>query len=132
MTLKQTDAKIAEIDKKVTSLEGEIRFQETLLARTEIIISDVAGLSNELKSRQAVQDERITQMLENPKHNHEDIEALRRENIKQFTQLQNQPKGIEKWKWYFLILVMLVLKLMSNSLKSKKEQVKCFTLLQQK
>jgi len=115
MTLKQTDAKIAEIDKKVTSLEGEIRFQETLLARTEIIISDVAGLSNELKSRQAVQDERITQMLENLKHNHEDIEALRRENIKQFTQLQNQLKGIEKWKWY-LIGAVTVLSVMSHQI----------------
>lgn len=85
MTLKQTDARINELDVKVGQLESEVRFQETLLARTEIIISDVAGLSNELKSRQAVQDERITQMLENLKHNHEDIESLRRENIKQFT-----------------------------------------------
>lgn len=115
MTLKQTDAKIAEIDKKVASLEGEIRFQETLLARTEIIISDVAGLSNELKSRQAVQDERITQMLENLKHNHEDIESLRRENIKQFTQLQNQLKGIEKWKWY-LVGAITVLSVMSHQI----------------
>ena len=115
MTLKQTDARINELDVKVGQLESEIRFQETLLARTEIIISDVAGLSNELKSRQAVQDERITQMLENLKHNHEDIEALRRENIKQFTQLQVQLRSFDKWKWY-LVGAITVLSVMSHQI----------------
>jgi D-ribose pyranose/furanose isomerase RbsD len=115
MTLKQTDARINDLDIKVGQLESEVRFQETLLARTEIIISDVAGLSNELKSRQAVQDERITQMLENLKHNHEDIEALRRENIKQFTQLQTQIRSFDKWKWY-LVGAVTVLSVMSHQI----------------
>jgi|TARA_B110000879_G_C11179391_1_gene517568 hypothetical protein len=115
MTLKITNERINEIDKKVGQLESEVRFQETLLARTEIIMQDVVGLGNELKSRQAVQDERITQMLENLKHNHEDIESLRRENIKQFTQLQNQLKGIEKWKWY-LVGAVTVLSVMSHQI----------------
>jgi|TARA_R110001592_G_scaffold59595_4_gene180812 hypothetical protein len=115
MTLKQTDARINEIYTKVGQLESEVRFQETLLARTEIIISDVAGLSNELKSRQAVQDERITQMLENLKHNHEDIESLRRENIKQFTQLQVQIRSFDKWKWY-LVGAVTVLSVMSHQI----------------
>lgn len=115
MTLKQTDARINDLDVKVGQLESEVRFQETLLARTEIIISDVAGLSNELKSRQAVQDERITQMLENLKHNHEDIEALRRENIKQFTQLQVQIRSFDKWKWY-LVGAVTVLSVMSHQI----------------
>ena len=113
MTLKQQEARIQEIDKKVGLMESELRFQETLMARTDSIISDVAELSNELKSRQAVQDERITQMLENLKHNHEDIETLRRENIKQFTQLQIQIQGLDKWKWY---LVVTVLSLLSHQL----------------
>ena len=115
MTLKQTDARINELDVKVGQLESEVRFQETLLARTEIIISDVAGLSNELKSRQAVPDERITQMLENLKHNHEDIESLRRENIKQFTQLQVQIRSFDKWKWY-LVGAVTVLSVMSHQI----------------
>ena len=115
MTLKQQEARIQEIDRKVGLMESELRFQETLMARTDSIISDVAELSNELKSRQAVQDERITQMLENLKHNHEDIETLRRENIKQFTQLQIQIQGLDKWKWY-LVGAVTVLSLLSHQL----------------
>ncbi len=82
--------KIAEIESKVNSVAAELRFQETLMARTESIISDIAELTSELKSKAAVQDERLGRMLEELKHSHEDIEDLRRSNIKQDTELLNK------------------------------------------
>jgi DNA repair exonuclease SbcCD ATPase subunit len=88
--------KIAEIESKVNSVAAELRFQETLMARTESIISDIAELTSELKSKAAVQDERMGRMLEELKHNHEDIEDLRRSNLKQDTELLNKLDRIEE------------------------------------
>jgi hypothetical protein len=88
--------KIAEIEIKVNSVAAELRFQETLMARTESIISDLAELTGELKSKTAVQDERMGRMLEELQHNHEDIEDLRRSNIKQDTELLNKLDRIEE------------------------------------
>jgi len=88
--------KIAEIESKVNSVAAELRFQETLMARTESIISDLAELTGELKSKAAVQDERMGRMLEELKHSHEDIEDLRRSNIKQDTELLNKLDRIEE------------------------------------
>ena len=88
--------KIAEIESKVNSVAAELRFKETLMARTESIISDIAELTSELKSKAAVQDERMGRMLEELKHNHEDIEDLRRSNLKQDTELLNKLDRIEE------------------------------------
>lgn len=88
--------KIAEIESKVNSVAAELRFQETLMARTESIISDLAELTGELKSKAAVQDERMGRMLEELKHSHQDIEDLRRSNIKQDTELLNKLDRIEE------------------------------------
>ena len=88
--------KISEIESKVNSVAAELRFQETLMARTESIISDLAELTGELKSKAAVQDERMGRMLEELKHSHEDIEDLRRSNIKQDTELLNKLDRIEE------------------------------------
>ena len=88
--------KIQDLENKVNSVAAELRFQETLMARTESIISDIAELTSELKSKAAVQDEKMLQMLESLKHNHEDIEELRRSNIKQDTELLNKLDRIEE------------------------------------
>lgn len=88
--------KIAEIESKVNSVAAELRFQETLMARTESIISDIAELTSELKSKAAVQDEKMLQMLESLKHNHEDIEEQRRSNIKRDAELLNKLDRIEE------------------------------------
>ncbi len=88
--------KIADIESKVNSVAAELRFQETLMARTESIISDLAELTGELKSKAAVQDERMGRMLEELKHSHTDIEDLRRSNIKQDTELLNKLDRIEE------------------------------------
>lgn len=99
--MKQED-RLNSLDQKVSALQGEVRFQDTLMARTESIIDNLSELSYEIKTRQAAQDERISIMVESLKHNHEDIEALRRENIAQFTQIQSQVSSMEKWKWILL------------------------------
>ena len=96
--MKQED-RISALEGKVSAIQSEQRFQDTLMARTENIIADLAELSQDIKTRQAAQDERIAMMVESLKHNHEDIEALRRENIAQFTQIQNQMHALDKWKW---------------------------------
>ena len=88
--------KIAEIESRVNSVAAELRFQETLMARTESIISDIAELTSELKSKAAVQDEKMLQMLESLKHNHEDIEEQRRSNIKRDAELLNKLDRIEE------------------------------------
>lgn len=88
--------KITEIESKVNSVAAELRFQETLMARTESIISDIAELTSELKSKAAVQDEKMLQMLESLKHNHEDIEEQRRSNIKRDAELLNKLDRIEE------------------------------------
>lgn len=88
--------KVAEIESKVNSVAAELRFQETLMARTESIISDIAELTSELKSKAAVQDEKMLQMLESLKHNHEDIEEQRRSNIKRDAELLNKLDRIEE------------------------------------
>lgn len=88
--------KIQDLENKVNSVAAELRFQETLMARTESIISDIAELTSELKSKAAVQDEKMLQMLNSLKHNHEDIEELRRNNIKQDTELLNKLDRLEE------------------------------------
>jgi chromosome segregation ATPase len=118
--------KIAEIESKVNSVAAELRFQETLMARTESIISDIAELTGELKSKAAVQDERMGRMLEELKHNHSDIEDLRRSNIKQDTELlakldrieertakrfesiEDRMSKLEQYKWFIIGAVTVI------------------------
>ena len=96
------EERLNSLDQKVSALQSEVRFQDTLMARTESIIADLSELSHEIKTRQAAQDERIAIMVESLKHNHEDIEALRRENIAQFTLIQQQVQALDKWKWIII------------------------------
>ena len=96
------EERLNSLDQKVSALQSEVRFQDTLMARTESIISDLSELSHDIKTRQAAQDERIAIMVESLKHNHEDIEALRRENIAQFTLIQQQVQSLDKWKWIII------------------------------
>lgn len=99
--MKQED-RISALEGKVSTIQSEQRFQDTLMARTENIIADLSELSQDIKTRQAAQDERIAIIVESLKHNHEDIEALRRDNIAQFTQIQHQMHQIDKWKWVII------------------------------
>ena len=96
------EERLNSFDQKVSALQSEVRFQDTLMARTESIIADLSELSHDIKTRQAAQDERIAIMVESLKHNHEDIEALRRENIAQFTLIQQQVQALDKWKWIII------------------------------
>lgn len=118
--------KISELESKVNSVAAELRFQETLMLRTESIISDLAELTNELKSKSAVTDERMGRMIEELKHSHSDIEELRRSNIKQDTELLNKldrieersakrfeaieerMSGLEQYKWFIIGAVTVI------------------------
>jgi len=118
--------KISELEKQVSATQAELRFNDTLMARTENMISDIAELTSELKSKAAVQDQRMQTMLEQLKHNHEDIEDLRRQNIKQdtivankldkmaeqadrrFDSLEERVSSLEQYKWFIIGAVTII------------------------
>jgi len=118
--------KISDLEKQVSATQAELRFHDTLMARTENMISDIAELTSELKSKAAVQDQRMQTMLEQLKHNHEDIEDLRRQNIKQdtivanklykmaeqadkrFDSLEERVSSLEQYKWFIIGAVTII------------------------
>lgn len=112
--------KIIELDKKYTELAGEVRFNENLLLRAESLLSELAELNAECKSRNDVQDERIIRLLEELKHNHQDIDDIRKENVKyhsdvihaikelelkqsdRFSKIEDRVTQLENWRWFLL------------------------------
>lgn len=100
--------KLQEIDKELTELKGEVRFNENILLRNENLIHELADISYELKSRADLVDERIKQMLRALEHNHEDIESLRRDQIKSQTEIMNHITNLEKWRWWFVGVIATV------------------------
>ena len=87
--------KISELDKRISQVAGELRFQETIFLRTDALVQDIADLSHEHKARADVLDERMVMMMDALKHNHEDIESLRRDGIKADTNVINELGKLE-------------------------------------
>jgi len=87
--------KINQLDIRISQVAGELRFNETMVIRTDALVQDIAELSYEHKARADVLDERMISMMDALKHNHEDIESLRRDAIKADTQVINEIKALE-------------------------------------
>ncbi len=100
--------KLNDLERRVDSVAAEMRFNENIILRNETLLSELAEVSYQLKARQDVFDERMTQMMSALQHNHEDIEALRREQIKSHTEVMNSVKSLEQWKWYMMGAITLV------------------------
>lgn len=118
--------KIALIDKRVSELAGEVRFNENLLLRAESVLSELAELNAECKSRNDVQDERIIRLLEELNHNHNDIDEIKKETIKyhgevlraireleikqsdRFNKLEDRVSILENWRWFLLGAIAII------------------------
>ena len=100
--------KLNDLERRVDSVAAEMRFNENIILRNETLLSELAEVSYQLKARQDVFDERMTQMMSALQHNHEDIEALRREQIKSHTEVMNQIRTLEQWKWYVVGAIAIV------------------------
>lgn len=118
--------KLQEIDKKVSELAGEVRFNENLLLRAETVLSELAELNAECKSRNDVQDERIVRLLEELNHNHSDIDDLKKETIRyhgevlhaikeleikqsdRFSKIEDRVGQLENWRWFLLGAIAII------------------------
>lgn len=112
--------KIAELDKKLSEIAGEVRFNENLLLRSESVLSELVELNAECKSRNDVQDERMIRILEELQHNHRDMDELRKaateaqhifvsalkdhdlKNQQRFDKLEDRLRALENWRWVLL------------------------------
>lgn len=112
--------KIADLDKRLSELAGEVRFNENLLLRSETVLSELIELNADCKSRNDVQDERMLRILEELQHNHRDIDdmkkmaadvqnvfvsALKEHDIKnqqRFDKLEDRLRVLENWRWIVL------------------------------
>lgn len=121
-----TSAKVQELDKRVSELAGEVRFNENLLLRAESVLSELAELNAECKSRNDVQDERIVRLLEELSHNHNDIDDIKKETIRyhgevlaaikelelkqldRFNKIEDRVSSLENWRWFVLGMVALI------------------------
>lgn len=118
--------KIVQLDKKVSELAGEVRFNESLLLRAESVLSELVELNAECKSRNDVQDERIIRLLEELNHNHNDIDSLKKETIKyhgdvlhaikeleikqsdRFTKIEDRVSQLENWRWFLIGAIAII------------------------
>ena len=121
-----TATKVQELDKKVSELAGEVRFNENLLLRAESVLSELAELNAECKSRNDVQDERIIRLLEELNHNHTDIDEIKKETIRyhgdvlhaikelelkqsdRFNKIEDRVNSLENWRWFVLGAVAII------------------------
>jgi len=118
--------KIAGLDKRISELAGEVRFNENLLLRAETVLSELAELNAECKSRNDVQDERIIRLLEELNHNHNDIDDLKKETIKyhgdvlhaikeleikqsdRFNKIEDRVSQLENWRWFLIGAIAII------------------------
>lgn len=131
----ERDSKLNDIDKRVDSLAGEVRFNENLLLRAEGVLAELVELNAECKTRNDLQDERIVRMLEELQHQHNDLDKLRESHqgqhgeikvmLKEFEQrsadrllrLEQRIQVLENWRWFILGafgLAVLIIKYFPN------------------
>lgn len=124
--------KLQELQTRVTELSGEVRFNENLLLRSETVLQELVELNAECKARNDVQDERMLRILEELKHNHDDIDSIKKQqNItnteiiermdavkrhlySRLDAIDDRINVLEKWRWFILGAVALAVLLIEN------------------
>lgn len=124
--------KLQELQTRVTELSGEVRFNENLLLRSETVLQELVELNAECKARNDVQDERMLRILEELKHNHDDIDtikkqqnitnteiiermdAVKRHLYSRLDAIDDRINVLEKWRWFILGAVALAVLLIEN------------------
>lgn len=112
--------KMQEMQTRLTELSGEVRFNENLLLRSETVLQELVELNAECKARNDVQDERMLRILEELKHNHNDIDELKKNHsvsnteilsrmqgaekllLARFDVIEERVNALEKWRWFVL------------------------------
>ena len=124
--------KLQELQTRVTELSGEVRFNENLLLRSETVLQELVELNAECKARNDVQDERMLRILEELKHNHDDIDTIKKQQNVTNTEILERMDSVkrhlygrldaiderinvlEKWRWFILGAVALAVLLIEN------------------
>ena len=124
--------KLQDLQTRVTELSGEVRFNENLLLRSETVLQELVELNAECKARNDVQDERMLRILEELKHNHDDIDtikkqqnitnteiiermdAVKRHLYSRLDAIDDRINVLEKWRWFILGAVALAVLLIEN------------------
>lgn len=112
--------KINTLENRLTEIAGEVRFNESLLLRSENVLQELVELNADCKARNDVQDERMLRILEELRHNHNDVDNVKLSNAKEFTKLADLISGmdanaskrfdrlesrilaLENWRWFIL------------------------------
>ena len=112
--------KIHNLENRITEIAGEVRFNESLLLRSENVLQELVELNADCKARNDVQDERMLRILEELRHNHNDVDNVKLSNAKEFTKLADLISGmdanaskrfdrlesrilaLENWRWFIL------------------------------
>ena len=124
--------KLQEMQTRITELSGEVRFNENLLLRSEAVLQELVELNAECKARNDVQDERMLRILEELKHNHNDIDELKKNHNVSNTQIiesmnvvkeqllnrldviEDRVTALEKWRWFLIGAGALAILLIEN------------------
>jgi hypothetical protein len=124
--------KIQELQTRVAEIAGEVRFNENLLLRSETVLTELVELNAECKSRNDVQDERMLRILEELKHNHDDIDqvkkqqnvtnteviermdAVKRNIYNRLDSMEDKINALEKWRWFVLGAAALTILMIEN------------------
>jgi len=124
--------KIQELQTRVAEIAGEVRFNENLLLRSETVLTELVELNAECKSRNDVQDERMLRILEELKHNHDDIDQVKKQQNVTNTEviermdsvkrniynrldaMEDKINALEKWRWFVLGAAALTILMIEN------------------